>query len=467
MGEKEIKELVKKAVEDGLSILRYQEERIEQEEITDPFSFYEQFPFLQWTRHGLPDLTYSSVSKIKYSNLFVKTSRYNNIHSWKNLQYALLNEKDYVAFYNISEQEEVAKNYHTYFFIAELTDRYAHVHGKLEMNEKAFDTVFQSWYTAWSNKELKVDVWIPILFLHFPIGEVTLGPGVALKQIDDSRQLSKAFYGRHLNTKLQQVFSSATHALVFEDWGVDNSSLSARNDFLNDSNAFYDIIEHVDQLIGSIRVVTGEETGYGQLLVFPNNWSDQWTAELPLCFPIERHSFPNSFLNQKWKVHPPKVKEKDIQDVANVYKSLAKGGRKSLEIGVQKLNSIYLSDQSPESIIDILTGLEALMLDEVHGDPVYKIAMRTGSLLQIAPFPIKEGADIFKVFESFYKYKLTILKGDSHLNGKEKKINFYPKKKIELISFGTDLLRHILLSFFKNQQMQDPSYLDRQLMKGR
>ena len=66
--------------------------------------------------------------------------------------------------------------------------------------------------------------------------------------------------------------------------------------------------------------------------------------------------------------------------------------------------------------------------------------------------------------EALYKYKLNILKGDSHLNGKEKKISFYPKKKIELVSFGTDLLRHILLTFFKNPQMQEPAYLDRMLI---
>ncbi|WP_416866464.1 MAG: hypothetical protein ACMVP2_01710 [Imperialibacter sp.] len=464
MSEKEIKELVKKALDDGLSILRYQEERVEQEEIADPFSFYEQFPFLQWSKNGLPDFSYSSVAKIRYSNLFLKGNRYNDIQSWKTLQQGLLNNKDYVTFYGLTAEEEVARNYHTYFFIADLIDHYAHVYGKLEYHEKAFEPVFQAWYGAWSKNELKVDVWVPILFLHFPVGEVELGPGLALRQIDDARQLSKAYFGRHLNSKLQQVFASATHALVFEDWVVDNTSLEARNDFLNDPNAFSDIIEHLAYLMGSLRVVTGEETGYGQLLVCPAGWSDQWAADLLPCFPIEQHDFPASFLNQKWKQTPPKIKEKDIQDIADIYKSLSKGGRKSLEVGVQKLNSIYLNDQSPESMIDILTALEALLLDEVHGDPVYKLSMRLGSLLQIAPFSRKEANDIFKVVEALYKYKLSILKGSSHLNGKERKISFYPKKKIDVVSFGTDLLRHILLTFFKNPQMQEPAYLDRMLI---
>ena len=86
-------------------------------------------------------------------------------------------------------------------------------------------------------------------------------------------------------------------------------------------------------------------------------------------------------------------------------------------------------------------------------------SMRLGSLLQIAPFARKEGADIFKVVEALYKYKLNILKGDSHLNGKEKKISFYPKKKIELVSFGTDLLRHILLTFYPRLKGVKPENL--------
>ena len=466
MTEKELKELVKKALEDGLAILRYQEERVEQDEIADPFSYYEQFPFLQWSRYGLPDFTYSSVAKIKYSNVFVRGSRYNDIQSWKVLQAALLKNKDYNDFYHISDDEEVAKNYHTYFFMADLADHYAHVHGQLAFHEKTFDAVFQSWYKSWSSKELKVDIWVPVLFLHFPMGEAVLGPGLSLRQIDDARQLSKAYFGRHLNSKLQQVFASATHALVFEGWEVDNASLAARNDFLNDPNAFTDILEHLGYLAGSLRVVTGEETGFGQLLAFPTGWTDQWAADLLPCFPVEHHHFPASFLNQKWKHTPPKVKEKDVQDVAEIYSLLSKGGRKSLEVGIQKLNGVYLSDQAPESMIDVLTGLEALLLDEVHGDPVYKLSMRLGSLLQIAPFSRKEAADIFKLVEALYKYKLSILKGSSHLNGKERKISFYPKKKVDVISFGTDLLRHILLTFFKNPQMQEPAYLDRQLVKG-
>lgn len=466
MTEKELKELVKKSVEDGLAILRYQEERVEQEEIADPFSYYEQFPYLQWSRHGLPEFNYSSVSKIKYSNLFIRGNRYNDIRSWKTLQQALLNHKEYVNFYGITADEEVARDYHTYFFLAELIDHYIHVHGNPEFHEKDFDAVFKSWHNSWAGNELIVDIWVPVLFLHFPVGEVELGPGVLLRQIDDEKQLSKAYFGRHLHSKLQQVLASATHALVFEGWTVDNSSLTARNDFLNDPNAFSDVLEHLGYLVGALRVVTGEETGFGQLLAFPLGWTDQWAADLLPCYPIEHHHFPASFLNQKWKHTPPKVKEKDIQDIADIYGSLSKGGRKSLEVGVQKLNSIYLSDQSPESMIDILTGLEALLLDEVHGDPVYKLSMRLGSLLRISPFSRKEATDIFKVVEALYKYKLNVLKGSSHLNGREKKISFYQRKKVDVVSFGTDLLRHILLTFFKNPQMQEPSYLDRQLIGG-
>jgi len=466
MAEKEIKDLLKKALEDGLAILRYQEERMEQEEIANAFANHEQFPFLVWSVVGLPEFTYSSVSKKKYSSTFLQGNRYNEITSWKTLQAALLKQKEYIGYYSISDDEEVAKNYHTYFFLAELVDYYVHIYGNLEFHEKTFEPLFQAWYKSWTAKELKVNIWVPILFLHFPVGKIEISPGVTLCQIDEDRQLGRAYFGRHLNSKLQQVYASATHALIFEDWTLDNSSLESRNEFLNDPNAFTDIIEHLGYIMGAFRVLTGEETGFGQLLVFPDGWADQWTADLTTCFPVEHHHFPPSFLNQKWKNIPPKFKEKEILEVAEIYRSLARGGRKSLEIGVQKLNNVYLSDQSPDSLIDIITGLEALLLDEVHGDPVYKLSMRLGSLLQVAPFARKEATDIFKVVEALYKFKLNILKGNSHLNGKERKISFAQKKKVDVINFGTDLLRHVLLACFRNPNIQEPSFLDKQLVRS-
>lgn len=460
-----MKELLKKALEDGLAILRYQEERLEQEEIPHAFGNYEQFPFLHWSEAGFPEFAYSSVSKKKFSSVFLQGSRYSEIPSWKALQAFLLKNKEYVQYYGISEEEEVAKNYHTYFFIADFLDHYVHKHGSLDFHEKSFDSLFNSFQNSFTGKVLKIDIWVPVLFLHFPVGSVELEPGLSLRQIEDERQLSRAYFGRHLNSKLQQVFASATHAFVFEGWTLENASFASRNDFINDPNAFTEIADRLNYLTGALRMVSGEETGYGQLLAFPAGWADHWEADLLPCYSIESHHFPASFLNRKWTQAPPKVKEKDVQEITQLYQLLLKGGRKSLEVGVNKLNSIYLKDQAPESVIDLLTAMEALLLDEVHGDPVYKMGMRMGSLLQRAPFNRKEAADPFKLVQSLYQYKLNILKGSSHLNGKEKKIDFYLKKKIDIISFGTDLLRHILLTFFREPEVQDPSFLDLQLIK--
>lgn len=461
-----MKELFKKALEDGLAILRYQEERLEQEEIPSAYGNYEQFPFLNWSVAGLPEFSYSSVSKKKFSSIFLHGSRYAEIASWKTLQAALLKHKDYVQYYSISAEEEVAKNYHTYFFLAEFLDHYVHTYGSPQFHEKTFEAIFSSFYSCFTSKALKIDIWVPILFLHFPVGNVDIEPGLSLRQIDDPRQLGRAYFGRHLHSKLQQVFASATHAFVFEGWTLENTSFAGRNDILNDPNAFSDIISRLDYLVGALHIVTGEETGYGQLLAFPSGWADHWTADLPLCYPVEHHHFPASFLNQKWKHVPPKIKEKDVQEMAQIYQALAKGGRKSLEVGVSRLNSIYLKDQAPESVIDLLTGLEALLLSETQGDPVYRLGMRLGSLLQRAPFSRKEAADPFKLVHAFYQYKLNILKGTTHLNGKERKIDFYEKKTIDLISFGTELLRHILFTFFREPELQDPAFLDLQLLKS-
>jgi hypothetical protein len=294
--------------------------------------------------------------------------------------------------------------------VGNLTDRYVHVNLTIEFTTEAFVPIYIPLEAVLLSDRLDVAFLVPILFLKLACRHFALGNGVQIVRMSEQVQLARAPGDRHGEHPFVQA--CATHALAFSVHTISN------DDWLDLSNAVTNPrlypLRLIDAFFASVRIVTGFDTGYAQLLTRPIGWVSWYKATLPPLVGTTTRAYPPSLEQSRWNEDVPTLHSEQLRATSHLFlrlrQLLESGSHPRLQLAVNRLNRCALRVDDEDGIVDSAIGLEALLSDG-NQEMTYKVGIRMAALALLSghPSPSSVVADM----KSVYKYRSAVVHGDA------------------------------------------------------
>lgn len=464
---------VRRAAIDGLQLLRNWESE-------GKFILrYPSFPEIRILETGLPvfselqGLSKQTPVDYTYPYTAISGTRVEPPVSWDDLWRFVCNQPRLRTFFDVDRFAKTivfeGKSYSQFAFelkLRQIIDHYIHSTGLRYYRKKDFLPVFLDWANAIIPEELQVEFVVPIILLDFDIDTSTvLSKGVIIERMTDEFQLARVPKKSFSVSANHEVLGIATHSLSLGIWTLPNKSLWERNMIPGNIDALTPIIPHLDRFFGALRVVTGYDTGFGQVITRPVGWCDRWTANLKDVYDARLRVYPDWFERDWRSMDRPLVTQGQLEEIGKVLSSLSSEKSNRIAIATRRLNSAYLKRNNEDAVIDICIGLEALLVGEDQGEITHKLASRLSALWHVEPIDEWTSYEVFRAVKDLYKYRSAVVHG-SKSTEKKRIIRTRKGKEIGAVNLGLRLLRHSLSICSSHADLLEEGILDKLLVEG-
>lgn len=470
----DIYELISKAVEDGLAIVR------EHETNGKLIYRYFDFPIMRHFPSGFPSFSKSYLTDdapLNYRSVFGgKGYPPENIPSWQEFWDFAHEDKHLSRFWSIGDYIKdmwhnpdadlirIHSEISVYGSIEKLIDRYIHVSDKKEMDESLFRPIYIEWERAIFLGELPINIVIPILCVMFSFEKLDITTDISIEKMDDTFQLARNNRSTYTVSTHETVIGTATHALILKEWVVNNNNiLNQRHRILNDIRTYSSAIREIENFFAAFRSETAVETGYSQIIITPIGWADSWQAYLPPVDVVTVRAYPEHFEKHIWLEKPPVLEEETCKKVAEIYIKLREAKDNRLILAARRLNSALLRTNEEDSILDITMGLEALLTSDTRTEITYKLAVRAAALSTIEKFEELSTEDVLNHCIKIYDYRSSVIHGSKRAK-KKRVIKLDDEQEISTVRLGVDILRCVFKAFCRHMQYLDLKKLDKLLV---
>jgi Apea-like HEPN len=376
---------------------------------------------------------------------------------WKRMLSALGDEQKN-AFFDIEVK----------LFITYQIDRYVHTYGTTEFSPSRLLPIYLPFETIHLVDVLPVDIWIPILFVKFEEAEVILEDGVHIRKIPDDMQLARAETKSYGLAVHEDVLGSATHAFVLTNYEIANSHWGEWSKIARTSAAFP--TDKVDLLFAMLRLVTGADTGYAQLLMDPQGWASNYEADLRPLTGTSIRRYPPAFENYYWtRSDLPNVDLIQARSIGDLYGKVSRLDnehfRNRLLLATQRLNYCFLRENEEDAILDATSALEVLLTPGDHSEITHKLATRLAALSRLEA---QENAPntVFRNIKRVYGHRSNVIHGNISKLRKSNRIQISETEAVPSVKVATDYLRSTLRVLIQNPEFLEPSKIDEQLLLG-
>lgn len=416
--------------------------------------------------NGMPSLSryFWTDGPLDFSSLFKSNDEhhyyYEDLPSFKAiLNYFSENREDFKAhpyFRSIDNKEPLYQRIFAYDLL-EAFDCYMHAIESDQFDESTFsDVLFRLFYRFFESK-LPVSICIPILLTRFEDDEYIISESIRIRKLSDRELLSIYSVGGYSDTYELLVVSSATHILELQNYSSENAPVFSPRAW--DYEESYPV-DTIDKWFAAYRIVTGNHTGYGQLLSFPINWGVR-EGNLIDVHGVKTRRYPNSFIRKRFDLDPtPKISRKEIDIVSMLFRALIENKSKSLDIAIKRLNMAYLRDTDEDTILDLMIGIEALVIaNDDLGEISYKVSTRTAlilSTLSSYPHTIAETVGHIK---KLYRFRSKVVHGET-IPETLKIIKFTEDSSISAVDLARTVLEFLVVAVTANPELSDPSKID-------
>lgn len=351
-----------------------------------------------------------------------------------------------------------------YSMITSLIDRYVHINGSAEFETSVADLVVTEVTNYVFLKKLPIDIVIPILFVNFQFEELNLSENIVIRRLTDEEQLSRSNIKSYNTSIHDRVMHSATHALVLNNWEVNNSEHILRFDILDNSRAYpRDLI---DKFFASLRIVNGFNTGYAQIFSLARQWQSHAKANLPYTTGVSVRAYPAVLEDYYWNIEElPKLTENEASNVGSVFNKLCEVTENSIELSVKRLNQCLVRDNEEDSVLDATIALEALLAGDGNQGITHKLAMRVAGLAKISDNFSTTPNQAFKDIKSIYDYRSAIVHGSKKID-KKRVVKIDETKSITTHSLAVDYLRIVIKTLLELPKYRKVELIDSQLLLG-
>ena len=387
----DIYKLIFQAVIDGLAVIRKVELK------GGYLGSYVSFPKMHYFPSGFPYFIktwWKEQPPIDYKYLLrEKENHHIFLNPGANFANIALQDEKLSEFWAIGKYDDSNKNdpdtdwaeHHTrvrvYGCIDKLIDRYIHITGCKRLHHVLFRPIYKEWENSVFQNKLYINFVIPILGIQFSFEKLEVGNGITIERIADDLQLARNEQKSYHTPVDETLIGAATHALVLQNWTMENRALAIRDRTLNDVKFYSPIIEIADYLFASLRLERAPDVGYSQIITMPIDWADSWEANLPPVHVITVRAYPDQLERYGWLKEAMKLDEGICKNVACNFNALKNSTDNRLRLAGKRLNTALLRNNKEDSILDICIGLETLLLADNERDEItHKLSMRAGAL---------------------------------------------------------------------------------------
>lgn len=470
---KDLYKLFVLAVKDGL---RYLRKYLKEDKY---ISRYYEYPKLAEFESGFPNFSKTSWDDApkEYKSIFNKDFDPGKIKSWGNIYNYFQNNNKLKSYYHLGNKFKENKwagatatidweifhnKYYTFGIIEKMVGRYIEENKISKFSSKRYDSIYAKWENSVYLEKLSVNIIIPLLMIKFDFGYANLSESIAIVKMNEKFQLARNVKTSFTESAHETVIGAATHALIFKNWEVKNKNREDRDRILNETVSFNKAINLVNLFFSAIRLETGYNIGYYQVIARPIGWEDYYINDLPQIYVSARKSYPPYFENYGWLRKPPLLTRLKCQKIKIIYQQLVDSKSKRLHLACDRLNFAFLRNKESDTIIDIAVALE-LLIDSGRSEMTHKLATRIATLSGIYKFGSYTPLQVFDFCKKISEYRGAVIHGSKQIT-KKKEIKISKEKKIPTIDIGIEILRYTLLVLCKKQEFLDSNKIDKYLL---
>lgn len=422
----------------------------ELQETVDVFKYG--IPFFHSTNYNTPK---------KYSELFNLDGGQFRIacRSLNGFKYltSFLNDNEDVSAILVGEDKDI--EFATVMFIANIINRYFYeteLFQEGDIDNEVIKSLIKKQLIRFYAEKLPVTICIPICFLEFDMDEITVTDSISISRMSQDFQISRYNINRFDSTQENQLVQCAGFMIRLKGYSINNTDRESVNNAA--SNYWAYPTELIDDLFAAMRIVLGCTTGYGQLIIEPDNWADKWTTNLiPLYGAIVRAFNRKESETKFFGYHIQKVSKEQMDNIRELFSVLQekrKQGKKNkafkkVFIAVQRLNRCMLREAEDDMALDAIIGIETLLSGDTHGEITYTISNRISVVAAKLKECIYSPAEARKSMKIIYGLRSDIVHGRSLDKNSKIKIG---EKIIETKEMAIEFLRYSLLFILRNQE---------------
>jgi hypothetical protein len=230
---------------------------------------------------------------------------------------------------------------------------------------------------------LKGDLVAPVTLTDFGTDQrITLSDDVHIERIAPELQCSRAPSLQSAEGVNSYLVAAATHSIVVRGVVIPNEPYSRRVLGVPAGPPLIgaDDVAKIDTAIQCIHIITGEKTGYNQLLVRPDGWADRWVCDLPPVWKIETVArYPESPYRAPWQGPRVPIKPEDVQQISAAFPALS-ASPNDVKLAARRAVRAMMRTNDEDRTLDATIGVEALLLDD-SAELKYRMALRAAAAL--------------------------------------------------------------------------------------
>lgn len=315
--------------------------------------------------------------------------------------------------------------------------------------------VYRQWERGHFQSEVVGDLIFPILLTHFEIEDRhEIGPGVSIERITEDVHRLRALSLGHSEVN-PFLASAATHALVLQNQRFDNSDgpLARRIQF----DIQVPAQNEADLFFQALSIASGNESGYAQVCLRPDNWAIDWLLDLP---PLELASalvaYPKSF-EGGWNRDGVTVDAEALGKLPALLAELRTTTPRA-KLAARRLRQSSMREHREDIVIDACIGIEALVGEE-HDELVHRMGLRAAVALSRVGW---NATAAYNVLKKVYGHRSKIVHGTEPRNA----TITIAEKSYEVASTAVFLLRSLLEAHLLASPPWSPASLDSDLFEA-
>jgi hypothetical protein len=346
--------------------------------------------------------------------------------------------------------------------VGDAVERYLHLHGlNAPVEAKRRNAVILPLVsgTIWRSLDLRLVV--PITMTHFEVDHFPLTETTYIARMPKRLQLGRARMSTLGSGAAKMVVGAATHAFVSKGWNLDVDNIDEVHRSLSQSSS--NVLDATDSFFSALRVVTGINTGYAQMLWVPRRWALNYFCDLTPVYGTTLRRYPSEYDNYGWVRNGATVTAEHLNEVRRIYRAVVSSQSEAIRLALNRLNACLTRTDAADAILDGTIGLELVLGDDQNQSLSYKLRLRAAALAVLHADPAYPAAEIASKVKRLYEARSAIVHGRRKKRSKKASEPFDTSNAEERL-VASDLLRFVLNVLLTNPEYQDPAKIDEGLL---
>jgi hypothetical protein len=346
--------------------------------------------------------------------------------------------------------------------VGDAVERYLHLYGlNALVDPRRRVTIIRPLLFGTIVPSLDLRLVVPIAMTNFEVDHFSLTETTYIARIPKRLQLARARMSTLGSGAVRMVVGAATHAFVSKGWSLEVDKIDEVRRSLSQSSA--NVLDAVDSFFGALRVVTGVDTGYAQLLWVPRGWALDYFCDLTPVYGTTLRRYPSEYDNYRWTGFGASVSAEHLNEVRRVYRAVVSSQSEAIRLALNRLNGCLTRTDAVDAILDGTIGLEVLLGDDQTQSLSYKLRLRAAALALLHADPAYPAAEVASKVKQLYEARSAIVHGRRKKRSKKASEPEDTRNAKERL-IASDLLRFVLNVLLTNPEYQDPAKIDEGLL---